>query len=95
MRNTNNTANGRPSLQLENPRQQRRLNQVIASIPDAGVPNLASRLVKLERTLVRQSQHDVEIVESVVRVLEHPPHKRLAEKLRNLIKGTTHEANAQ
>ena len=82
-------------MRLENPRQQRRLNQVIASMPDAGVANLASRLAKIERAFVRQSQHDVEIVESVVRVLEHPAHKRLAEKLRSLIKGTTNEANAQ
>ena len=64
-------------------------------MPDAGVANLASRLAKIERAFVRQSQHDVEIVESVVRVLEHPAHKRLAENLRNLIKGTTNEANAQ
>ena len=77
-------------MRLENPRQQRRLNQVIASMPDAGVANLASRLAKIERAFVRQSQHDVEIVESVVRVLEHPAHKRLAEKLRSrIMKGTT------
>jgi Mn-dependent DtxR family transcriptional regulator len=70
-------------------------SEVIASIPESKRAELAPRLVKLERTLVRQSQHDVEIVESVVRVLEHPAHKRLAEKLRNLIKGTTNEPNAQ
>ena len=82
-------------MQLENPRQQRRLNQVIASMPDAGMANLASRLVKFERT-VRQSRHDAEVVEAVVRILEHPAHQRLADKLRHLItKGTTHEANAQ
>jgi Mn-dependent DtxR family transcriptional regulator len=77
-------------VQLENPRQQRRLNQVIASMPDAGVENLASRLLKFERTLVRQSRHDAEVVEAVVRILEHPAHQRLADKLRHLItKGTT------
>ena len=82
-------------MQLENPKQQRSLNQVIESMPDAGVMNLASRLAKIERAFVRQSQRDAEIVESVVRVLEHPAHKRLAEKLRNLIvKGTPHEADA-
>ena len=33
----------------------------------------------------RQRQRDVETVEAAVRVLEHPAHKRLAERLRNLI----------
>ena len=33
----------------------------------------------------RQQRRDVEIVEAIVRVLEHPAHKRLAERLRNLI----------
>ena len=77
-------------MRLENPRQQRRLNQVIGSMPDAGMANLASRAAQIGRAFVRQSQRDAEIVESVIRILEHPGHRRLAEKLRSLImKGTT------
>jgi hypothetical protein len=77
-------------MQLENPAQKRSLNQVIASMPDADRADIASRLTKIRRDFVRQSQRDAEIVESVIRILEHPGHRRLAEKLRNLImKGTT------
>ena len=77
-------------MRLENPRQQRRLNQVIASMPDAGVANLASRVAQIGCAFVRQSQRDAEVVESVIRILEHPGHRQLAEKLRSLImKGTT------
>jgi hypothetical protein len=64
--------------------------ELMASIPESTKAELAPQLAKIRRAFVRQSQRDAEIVESIIRTLEHPGHRRLAEKLRSLImKGTT------
>jgi hypothetical protein len=61
------------------------LKEIIASLSPDVLAKAAPHLEKLENWR-RQSQRDVEIAKSVIRILQHPGHQRLADELRNLVR---------
>ena len=65
------------------------LKEIIAALAPDKIAQATSHVMRLEQLMKLQNQRDTEIVQSIIRVLQHPAHQRLANELRNLIlKGT-------
>ena len=75
---------GRRQMQLNNPAQQRRLADIIASIPDGDRANVVQRLTNLDRLIARRHKADADLIDSLKRILKSPNPQ--AERLRQLIK---------
>jgi len=69
---------------LNNPKQQRTLAEIVASLPDSVRAEAATRLAKLDRLIKRRHQQDADLVDSLLRILESPNPQ--AERVRQLIK---------
>lgn len=68
-----------------------KLIDIIATLPPDQLAKAVPHLEKLETLSQRQHQGDAETVRSIIRVLKHPAHQRLASELRDLIlRGATH-----
>ena len=71
-------------MQLDNPQRQRRLADIVASIPDPARAEVARRLARVERAIARRHEHDADLIDGLLRILKSP-HPQ-AERLRQLIR---------
>jgi hypothetical protein len=71
-------------MQLNNPKQQRTLAEIVTSLPDGVRAEAATRIAKVNRLAASRHQQDVDLIDSLRRILESPNPQ--AERLRQLIK---------
>jgi hypothetical protein len=71
-------------LRLDNPKQQRTLAEIVASVPDSARVEIATRLAKVGRLVTRRQQQDADLLDGLRRILESPNPQ--AERLRELLK---------
>jgi hypothetical protein len=81
-------AGGR-SMLLHNPERARRLDDIIASLPDDRQVRITMRLAELNRTLAKQTKADADLVDNLARILrsQNPQAKRLRKLLREVARG--------
>ena len=72
-------------MQLENPKRRRIVDEILAGVPEPKRTTIVEKLMRLDTALFNQHRRDTEVVESLIRILEHPAYQRMAERLRNLI----------
>jgi hypothetical protein len=75
-------------MQLDNPKRQRSLADVVASLPDKDRADVARRLANLDRHIARANKADADLVDSLLRILKSP-HPQ-AQRLRELLKEIAH-----
>jgi hypothetical protein len=76
-------------MQLDNPQRQRRLADIVASLPDKDRADVVQRLTKVERAIARRHEQDADLIDGLLRILKSP-HPQ-AERLRQLIKETAND----
>ena len=75
-------------LRLDNPKQQRTLAEIVASVPDSARVEIATRLAKVGRLVTRRQQQDADLLDGLRRILEssNPQAERLRELLKEICK---------
>jgi hypothetical protein len=71
-------------MQLNNPKQQRTLAEIIAGLPDSVRVEAATRIARLDRLIARRNQQDTDLIDSLRQILESPNPQ--AHRLRELLK---------
>jgi ribosome-associated translation inhibitor RaiA len=81
-------------MQLSNPRQQRTVAEILASVPDADRARLVQRLARLERLFEQQEKFDAQVAESLNRILAGAPSenlralsKQIRKRIKEIIRG--------
>ena len=73
-------------MQLENPKQQRSIASILASIPDVERANIVHRLMRLTRLLEEQNHFDERVAASLDRILSMPRFRPLVKQIRKRIR---------
>jgi len=71
-------------MQLNNPAQQRRLADIIASLSAPDRENVVQRLTNLNRMIARRHQQDLDLADSLLRVLKSPLGKGLRDRIKEI-----------
>jgi hypothetical protein len=76
-------------MQLGNPRQQRTVAEILASLPDSDWTQLAQRLARLDRALSARHKADADLADALIRILKSPIGKKLRQAIANITKEET------
>jgi hypothetical protein len=76
-------------MQLENPKRQRRLADIVASLPDKDRAEVGRRLASIDRHVRRAHKADADLIDGLRRILtsQNPQAQRLRELLKEVVRG--------
>jgi len=73
-------------MQLENPKRQRRLAGIVASLPDSKRTDVVRRLARVDRLMARRHQQDADLADALLRVLKSALGKELRDRIKEICK---------
>ena len=69
---------------LNNPKQQRALTEIVATLPDSARVEAITRIAKLDRILARRTKADADLADALLRVLKSALGKELRDRIREI-----------